>query len=241
MHMRAFTGITSALILLQTCCRVDSLQQTLVKLPLVDLKEGRKRLYIVRHGQTDWNVQGRIQGGTDVPLNSYGRWQAEQIGLALAATPLDVIASSDLDRASDTADAIYSHHRSSGRRIVTQKLAEMKFGMWEGQIKQQQPAFQQIAAMIQSDESLAWPNGGESTKDVQERIDHALHQIMQTGDHVCCVAHGRFNSILMEYLMEGEPQPKQANAGISVVDYDPVKQEWMLQLCNYQEHLEQWD
>lgn len=219
-----------------------SLQQTLVKLPLAELQAGHKRLYVVRHGETDWNAQGRIQGGTDIPLNSYGRWQAEQLGMALAETPFDVIASSDLDRASDTADAIWGHHRSSSKRIVTNKLAEMRFGMWEGQVTRQHAAFDQIAAMIQKDESLAWPNGGESTKDVKKRIRQALGQIMQSGDHVCCVAHGRFNRILLEFLTKSTRStklPKQVNAGISVVDYDPEEKEWMLQLCNYQDHLEQ--
>jgi broad specificity phosphatase PhoE len=235
----------SSLVLLVKLRLVVSLQlPTLVKLPLPTLPKGQKRLYIVRHGQTDWNVQGRIQGGTDVPLNDHGRWQAGQIGLALAGVPLDVIASSDLDRAFDTADAIWGYHASSGKskRIVTAKLAEMKFGMWEGQVARRSSGgeFDHVAAMIHRDASLAWPHGGESTRDVQQRIDHALRQILQAGNHVCCVAHGRFNRILLEYLV-GTEQPRQENASISVVDYDPHAEEWMLQLCNYKEHLEQWD
>jgi broad specificity phosphatase PhoE len=237
------------ILLLKIIHLAVSLRQTsLMKLPLPTLPAGQKRLYIVRHGQTDWNVQGRIQGGTDVPLNEYGRWQAAQTGLALAGAPLDVIASSDLDRAFDTADTIWGYHASSGKskRIVTNKLAEMRFGMWEGQLVRHSTSssssadFDHVAAMINRDASLAWPNGGESTLDVQQRIDHALRQILQAGNHVCCVAHGRFNRILLEYLM-GTRQPEQENASISVIDYDPNAEEWMLQLCNYKEHLEQWD
>ena len=64
------------------------------------------RWFIVRHGETEWNVLGRIQGHSDVPLSQNGRDQAHTVARRLAEAPLDVIYCSDLARASETARLI---------------------------------------------------------------------------------------------------------------------------------------
>ena len=63
-------------------------------------------LYLIRHGETDWNVEGRWQGHADVPLNEHGRQQAIQISQQLAGVGLAAIYSSDLQRAQETAQAL---------------------------------------------------------------------------------------------------------------------------------------
>ena len=64
------------------------------------------RILAIRHGETAWNVDGRVQGQLDVPLNAVGQWQVQRLAHALADEPIDVIYSSDLLRAKETASAI---------------------------------------------------------------------------------------------------------------------------------------
>jgi len=103
------------------------------------------RVYLVRHGETNWNLRGKIQGGGyDVPLNDNGREQARKSALALRDIPLDIVASSSLARAKETADIVWEHHRRGGDnannnnnakdplRIVDKGFDEMRFGIFEG-------------------------------------------------------------------------------------------------------------
>ena len=74
------------------------------------------RLFVVRHGETAWNVDTRIQGQLDVPLNDTGRWQAARLAEALAGEGIAAIYSSDLQRASETAAALAA---ATGLALVT--------------------------------------------------------------------------------------------------------------------------
>ena len=215
--------------------------------PLADylppLENGSQRLYLCRHGETDWNVQGRIQGGGyDVPLNDNGRRQAQLLAAALHDVKLDVVASSDLERADETADMIYrSQAYRRPRRIISGKLKEMRFGDdWEGVVwKERASAFQQVNEMINKHRHLEWPNGGESTEAVAKRAEHAvLNQVLDDdgNNHVCCVAHGRVNRILLEHFLDTDCLPKQVNAGINVLDRCP-EGKWTLRVYNYRNHL----
>jgi probable phosphoglycerate mutase len=88
------------------------------------------RVLAIRHGETAWNVDGRIQGQLDVPLNEMGRWQVHRLALAVADEDIAAIYSSDLLRALETAQAV---GRGSGDAIVTDAgLRERGFGVFEG-------------------------------------------------------------------------------------------------------------
>ncbi|MGK5742286.1 histidine phosphatase family protein [Micromonospora sp. URMC 103] len=88
------------------------------------------RLIIWRHGNTDWNAANRVQGQTDVPLNELGREQARSSAPLLAALRPDVIVSSDLGRAADTAAALAA---VTGLPVRTDaRLRERHFGRWQG-------------------------------------------------------------------------------------------------------------
>ncbi|HZT55884.1 MAG TPA: histidine phosphatase family protein [Burkholderiaceae bacterium] len=88
------------------------------------------RILAIRHGETDWNVEHRIQGQLDVPLNEVGRWQLQRLALALADEAIDAVYSSDLLRALETAQAVA---RGCGLPIVTDVgLRERGFGEFEG-------------------------------------------------------------------------------------------------------------
>jgi 2,3-bisphosphoglycerate-dependent phosphoglycerate mutase len=87
-------------------------------------------LYVVRHGETDWNRERRVQGHTDIPLNDEGRRQALQLAKELSETQFDAAHSSDLSRAVETATIVVGT-----RPLVVARepdLREKHFGTWEG-------------------------------------------------------------------------------------------------------------
>ena len=88
------------------------------------------RILAIRHGETPWNVDTRIQGHIDIGLNAHGQWQAQQVARALAEEPIAHVYSSDLQRAHDTARAIADVHGLTP--TTTAGLRERGFGHFEG-------------------------------------------------------------------------------------------------------------
>jgi broad specificity phosphatase PhoE len=87
-------------------------------------------LLLARHGETDWNLERRVQGHTDRPLNGTGREQARELSLVLASEPLVAVYASDLSRAHETATTVARPH---GLEVITEPgLREKHFGTWEG-------------------------------------------------------------------------------------------------------------
>jgi uncharacterized phosphatase len=87
-------------------------------------------ILLVRHGETDWNQERRVQGNTDRPLNETGRRQALELAEALAAEKLDAVYSSDLMRAHETARIVAE--RKGLDVVALPELRERDFGTWEG-------------------------------------------------------------------------------------------------------------
>ncbi|MEK7848661.1 MAG: histidine phosphatase family protein [Chloroflexota bacterium] len=135
------------------------------------------RLILVRHGQTQWNLERRVQGGgSDVELNELGRHQAHTAGLALKDEKIDAIYSSPLRRARDTAREIARHHR---RRVrVEPGFIEMDAGDLDGlafeRLPQVHPAFWK--EWREGNGSIAWP-GGESLEQMMERTWAAVERL----------------------------------------------------------------
>ena len=177
--------------------------------------------YLVRHGQTDWNRAGKIQGTTDIPLNETGRQQAEQLAAVLkersgypAGTRIDAVYTSPLARAFQTAEILAKEGKLPLRRLTG--LRERDFGCWEGK------SWQQVEAEY-PDEFHLWreqpmvgiPSGGESRKSCEARSERAIRQILEeTAGDAVIVAHGgiRFHREPQEIIV--------ANASLSVVSYD---------------------
>jgi broad specificity phosphatase PhoE len=132
-------------------------------------------LLLVRHGETDWNAAGRLQGHTDRPLNEYGRAQAEKLAEQLEGDGIAAIYASDLVRARETAEIL-------GRRlglpvVVDPDLREKNWGNWEG---------------LTSDERLHVEYEGETTEQHRERTLRAVERIAlaHPADRVVVVTHG---------------------------------------------------
>jgi 2,3-bisphosphoglycerate-dependent phosphoglycerate mutase len=149
------------------------------------------RITAIRHGETAWNVDTRIQGQLDISLNEKGQWQAAQAGKALAAELIDVIVSSDLSRAYETALAVAKPHGLTVQ--VDHGLREREFGEFQGK------TFAEIEAQF-PEAALQWrkrvpdfaPKGGESLIVFRARVVQCLHRIAAqfAGQHVVIVSHG---------------------------------------------------
>ncbi len=149
------------------------------------------RIIAIRHGETAWNVDTRIQGHLDIPLNDTGLWQARRLGAALADEPLAAIYTSDLQRARTTAQAVAD---TTGAPLTLETgLRERGFGHFEGR------TFVEIEAEL-PDEARRWrqrepdyaPAGGESLTTVRTRIAQTVHRLAarHTGEQMVLVAHG---------------------------------------------------
>ena len=88
------------------------------------------RLYLIRHGQTDWNVRAALQGRTDIALNDTGRAQAREARALLQGVRFDAVYSSPLSRAVETAALVSGWER--GAIQTDERLTEIAFGPWEG-------------------------------------------------------------------------------------------------------------
>ena len=157
------------------------------------------RIMAIRHGETAWNVDTRIQGHIDIPLNEHGQLQAERLAEALAAQdPLHAIYTSDLQRAHQTAAAVGK--RLGLTPVTHQGLRERGFGAFEGK------TFKEIEAELPED-AMRWrkrdphwvpPKGGESLVTLDQRIRNTLNILAakHSGEHIAVFAHGGVMDIL---------------------------------------------
>ncbi len=149
------------------------------------------RVLAIRHGETAWNVEGRIQGQLDVPLNDMGRWQVHRLALAVADEDIAAIYSSDLLRAMETAEAVA---RGCGQAIVTDPgLRERGFGEFEGlsyaDINQRWP--EMAERWRRRDPSFGAP-GGETLNDFFARSVATASRLaaLHPGQTIALVSHG---------------------------------------------------
>lgn len=134
------------------------------------------KLLLTRHGQTDWNIAGRYQGQSDIPLNKTGCKQAEQLAKRLSTEKIDVIYSSDLSRAFDTAQAVANFHHLEIQ--LDSCWRELSFGDWEGMTYQEMSAHspELFEQWMQDSANTSTPNG-ESLKQLADRVKHAFDEI----------------------------------------------------------------
>jgi broad specificity phosphatase PhoE len=140
------------------------------------------RLYLIRHGETGWNIEGRYQGQCDPPLNDAGHAQAQDLARRLRRARLDLVVSSPLRRALDTAEAIAA--RLNIPVVVDARLMEIHLGEWQGRLAQDIAAAWPVE--FQRWLSAPWsmtPPGGESLQQVQQRVTFALAAIGAGNSH----------------------------------------------------------
>jgi alpha-ribazole phosphatase len=147
-------------------------------------------LCLVRHGQTDWNLQGRYQGQSDVPLNENGRLEAHALARRLKDRFFSVIYTSDLERARETAEIL----AASLQVPITcdDRLREINQGEWEGQLVEDIKArYSRLWLQRKVDPASIRPPGGETVGEVAERVHAVLDEIASlNAGPVLIVSHG---------------------------------------------------
>ena len=198
------------------------------------------KLYIIRHGQTDWNIAKKIQGRQDIPLNERGHFQAQCLGKAMENRPITAVFSSPQIRAMETAIAVAS---PAGVPVIpVRDLMEINYGVWEGKTEEE---------LLRDDRALyeAWwshpaetaPPEGESISQVNERCRQAWKEIKPqlTGD-AAIVAHGGLLAHFMEQLLGSESIAASTvahNASITTIEYEPETERFVLVEFDDYKHL----
>lgn len=184
------------------------------------------RIILVRHGQTKWNSEGRVQGRTDIPLNARGMAQAEAVGEWLSGRKIDAVYASPLMRAHDTAKAIADRQGVCVKLL--DEMIEIDFGLWEGKTSRELaaefPEFwtdwswhldEQKSAMMQA----------ESAYMILERTKRAIDAVMDENAKdatAVIVSHTMPIKLLMADAMgiplENMRQVKVDNCGVCEIE-----------------------
>ncbi|NLL69562.1 MAG: histidine phosphatase family protein [Epulopiscium sp.] len=158
--------------------------------------------YLIRHGETSWNVLGKYQGSSDIPLSLEGQKQAQALKDKMAFVSLSAIYSSDLQRAYETAKTFAPSHQLPIQSLDL--LREINFGEWEGYTAEElrKKYGQSYEQFVKEPFSYSFPGEGSLQK-VQQRAKKAIEIIQQnhpTGN-VAIVAHGGILKVMMIALL----------------------------------------
>lgn len=157
-------------------------------------------VYLVRHGETDWNNERRCQGHTDIPLNETGLFQAERLGDYFNRLRLHAVYSSDLTRARQTAEKVARYHRLEVHALP--KLRERSYGEWEGltvaEIRERYP--DHVSVRLKGGQF-----GIEPFTDFKKRIVSQLNEIAKRhlGETVLVVSHGGSINAFLHAVTDG--------------------------------------
>jgi len=181
-------------------------------------------MYCIRHGESVFNAEGRVQGQLDVRLSDRGRRQAEAVAHVLAKRPVEVVYASPLQRALETAEIIA--REVEAEVCVDPRLKEINVGIFQGRLRSEinQLYPKEIALWDSEDLDYVVP-GGESRNQLTERGLAAFRSIFQTKyEHVAVVSHGRLLIATLKALLgipTQEPPFSLQNGSItSLAGYD---------------------
>lgn len=189
-------------------------------------------IYIVRHGQTIWNKEKRLQGSVDIELNEKGRELACITGKALACTHFDVIYSSPLKRAYETALLIRGDKKT---KIVTDdRLRELNFGSMEGESYEElrEQNTHGFKYFFTEPQLYFPPQDGETLEHLIDRAGDFMTNVVESPenrfDRIMIVAHGAMNKALMTHvkkhpLTDFWSGGLQKNCSVIILDYTAGK------------------
>ena len=186
----------------------------------------------VRHGITEWNVEGRAQGQTDIPLNEEGRKQAAALAdRLLSEEGWDVIASSDLQRARETAEII-AHRLHIGEIVFDERLREIHCGLIEGLTVEER-----IAKWGEDwrGQALDMEPSDEAGKRAIAFVDEIVGK--HKGQRILIVSHGALIGLALERLAPGQfVKASMGNTSLTTIAH--IEEKWTCSLYNCTKHLE---
>lgn len=195
-------------------------------------------IYLIRHGETLWNRERRIQGHRDVPLSEAGLEQARRLGKHLRGIHFHGVYASDLQRAVQTAEQVAAGRNLSVHTLPS--LRERHLGEWEGL------SFESLKKHYPEDWQRVWNQGGkygvEPTENIRVRMMAALDGICREhpGKRAAVVSHGGSINIVLESVSDGRYGPGRTrigNTAVSILVYHP-ESGWRVEEVNRGEHLE---
>ena len=206
------------------------------------------KLLLIRHGESDGNVQRKFSGFKDVDLTEKGIWQAERLAYRLKGLQVDVVYCSDLKRAIHTADIVFGNRNID--MLTNPHLREMNFGIWEGmtfeEIKIKEGA-KFTSWMENPDERSIIPQG-ESLAILNERVMTGVNRILQEHKNeakdktIAIVCHGGAIRIILCNVLNLELKNlwfiKQNSTALNIIDYYDSR--GFISLLNDTSHLEDW-
>lgn len=182
------------------------------------------KLYLIRHGETMWNKEKRTQGIRNIQLSELGKLQARYLAKRLEKENIDVIYSSDLSRAYETAKIVGKHIGKSVRPLP--EIREMNFGEWEGlTINEIKRKYQDIYNQWNTTPHIAKIPGAETLIQVQERAMKGVNHIIKENPdkNIVMVSHGAAIKTIIFRLLDIDlsyyRKIRQDNTAINIIDF----------------------
>lgn len=193
--------------------------------------------YLIRHGETEHNINGGITGQMDIPLNETGKKQAEKLAERLEKESFDAAYSSDLERTYETTRIVAEKHGLHPQEYT--ELREMDFGTVEGKPKE---TFRRMADESDKDRHYFSPPEGESTHEAGERFLEKLEELSENHPDGKILVGGHsvvLKAVLMEILeLKGKQYGKLNLGNTSITELEFEGKEWKIQRVNDTAHLE---
>lgn len=199
-------------------------------------------IYLLRHGQTNLNRDGKFQGATDKDLNEFGKKQADLLGKRIQKYNIDIIYSSDLKRVVETSKIINSY--TNTEIIIKEELREINMGAWDTLTMEERYTNNEDYAKEWHNhlEDLPYPDGG-CGQDVCKRVMRVIEDIKkQRYENVAIVTSGGTIAILLSEFLGLEQYKRFGmeidNCSISIVNYDILNNKLTVKCINDTGHLE---
>lgn len=194
------------------------------------------KIYLTRHGETEWNLEKRMHGHKNANLTQRGIEEAKKLGKSLEEIEFDIIYSSPIQRAIDTAEYIRGDKKT---KIIThENLKELNFGKWEGMLEKDcsEKYPDQFHNIWYKPEIFEPVEGGERLQELMNRIETWFYEMIKNTEYenVLIVTHGVVNRAFYTVLKKNSierfwEEPYILNTALTIIDVDNEKIEFKLE------------